>query len=121
MGKVTQSFVNNVPLERVTATIPLNGSTTGTVVCTKYQLLGVHIPASFTGTSITFACSFNNEAAFNPVCQKGTATAYSITVSPGRYIPVDSDLFRGVEFLRLTSGSIEVAARDIICILGPSS
>jgi hypothetical protein len=119
MGKITQSFVNNVPLLPVTATIPINGSTSGVIDCTKYQLVAIYMPSAFTGTTITFTSSYNNEATFNPICQVGNATTYSVTVAASKHIPVLADVFLGASYIKIVSGSIEVAARDIICILRP--
>lgn len=46
-----------------------------------------------------------------------TNTAISYTVSPGRCYSVDPQVFQGVQFLKLQSGSEEASARSIVCQL----
>lgn len=100
------------------ATIP-NGSSTSNEIDLRYQaLMGLHMPAAFTGTTITFTASNTAGGTFNPV-YKDDGTQYSVTVATNRAIAIDYTKLAGFRFIKLVSGSTEGATRTIPLGLKP--
>lgn len=102
-------------------TIIPSAGTDSAVVTVPYNatLLGIHLPASMTGTSLKFKAS-KNESATAFVIKKDDGSAdYSITIgSAAAYHPIDANIFEGVEFLTVVSGSAEGAARTLALVFG---
>lgn len=119
MGKVTQNFVNNLPWDRVTATIS-SGSLSSIVDCTKYQLVGIYTPVALTGTSLTFSGSTDGTNFFTIANVDGSGI-YTVTINAERYIPLDVRVFAGLQYVRLISNANELASRNFICIQRPVS
>jgi hypothetical protein len=107
-------------------TIASSGTTSGTVstniVGTEdTQLMGVEFPAAMTGTSMTFTGSRSSDGTYVTITDVGGASNYSITVSAGKFVPVDPRVFSTYPFVRLVSGSAEAAERTIVVHLRPVS
>lgn len=114
------SGIDDIPRNYQTATIAASGTTSSTVDCTRYQLVGFFTPAALTGTAITFTASPDNST-FYTVREVGGAAVKSETVTTGSYYPLDPRVFAGLQYVRLVSGSTEASARSIICVLRPVS
>jgi len=80
-------------------------------------LVGVFIPASFTGTAITFEACDTESGTYVPVKSTTSGTALSYTVAVSGYYAIDPAPFNGISFLKIKSGSAEGAARTLICTL----
>ncbi len=104
------------------AVIPNGGTDTPTVtVPTNSTLLGIHLPASMTGTTLKFKALATASAAATLI-KKADNTDYSLTIgSAAAFIPVDPNMFEGVEFLQVISGSAEGAARTLKLAFGQTS
>ena len=76
-------------------------------------LVGVYIPASFTGTSISFKAATTQDGTYAPI-KDGAGALVSKTVAAGDYITLDPVTFAGVQFLKVVSGSAEGADRSLI-------
>ena len=107
---------------QLTATIPNTGTDSDAkTVPTNATLLGIHIPASMTGTSLTFKVQASASDTAKPL-KKSDNTAYSITIgATAAYHPVDSSLFEGVQFVTIVSGSAETGAKELTLEFGQTS
>ena len=76
-------------------------------------LSGIVLPATMTGTAITFDFSFDGSTWVDVVETDGTEVSY--TVSAGNVTRVDPSgwAFASSGFIRVTSGSAEAADRSI--------
>jgi len=75
-------------------------------------VVGVYIPASFTGTAITFQSAPTLAGTYSPI-KDGAGAAVSKTVAAGDYVYLDPTIFAGVGFIKVVSGSSEAAERTI--------
>lgn len=107
---------------QLTATIPNAGTDSDAkTVPTNSTLLGVHIPASMTGTALTFKvqASAGDTA---KLLKKADGTTYTITIgATAAYHPVDSTLFEGVQFVTIVSGTAETGAKALTLEFGQTS
>jgi hypothetical protein len=110
------SMAKLVGITRSIATIAASGTISSAVGLGKRRLLGIQTPPSLTGTSLSFQMSSDN-VTFVPMYTTA-GSAVSITVGTSRFVPVDPNLFLGVEFLKVVSGSTEGSARDIVLLAG---
>lgn len=76
--------------------------------------VGVFLPASFTGTTLTFEASYNGTDYF-PVHSAGSVL--SKTVAQGTFCRFDPNDLVGIRFLKLVSGSTEAATRTLYVAL----
>lgn len=90
-----------------------NGATNSSQIDLKDKtLLGLFMPAAFTGTTITFLTS-QVLGGTDVTVTDGAGTDYSVTVAASKYVPVDPQKFLGVRFLKVKSGSTEGGARTV--------
>jgi len=100
----------------VTSTIASSG-TVGTVVDLEdYCIVGLDIPAAFTGTAMTFQCSTDNSD-FDAL-DDADGAAISITVAAGVDNDLGSSAVCGCRYLKPVSGSSEGAERVVTLVLG---
>jgi len=100
-----------------TITIAISGTTTPAIAMDPNKIpLAIELPAAFTGTTITFRGASLPGGPLNPLYYE--STLYSVTVGTSRFISLNRAAFEGVRFMQLVSGSTEVAARDIVLIMG---
>lgn len=85
--------------------------------CGGMSLVGVLLPAAFTGTALTFEVSTAIDGTFVPLKSSTSGTALSYTVAQGTYCAIDPKDFHGVQFLKIKSGSAEGGARTLTCML----
>lgn len=98
--------------ETLNAVIPSSGTDSATVtVPNGKRLAGFYMPAAFTGSTITFKGAV--AAGDTPQALYNEASQYSIGVGTNRFVAVDPNVFNGVSFLVLVSGSSEGAERTI--------
>lgn len=106
--------LTNPALEVVIA----NGATeSGAIPCAGMSLVGIILPAAFTGTALTFLVSDAVAGTYVPLHSTVSGTLLSYTVAQGKYCAIDPKDFYGVQFLKIKSGSAEGAARTLICSL----
>jgi hypothetical protein len=104
-------------LPSVAATIA-NGNQESTVIhCLGLSLVGIALPAAFTGTALTFEACDTVDGTFLPVYDTLSGTALSYTVAQGHFVAIDPAPFQGVAFLKIKSGSAEAADRALIVSL----
>lgn len=85
--------------------IPLNG----------FCLCGIITPAALTGSAFTFLVSNTVDGTYVPLKVTTSGTAFSQTVAANGYYALDPNIFQGVAFLKIKSGSTEAAERTLIC------
>lgn len=98
----------------VSAVIPISTATSGAINLGGMSLVGLILPATFTGTTITFTVCDTLAGTYTPLYDASNA-AVSMTVAQGRAYAVDPKNFQGIMFMKIVSGSTEGAARTIIC------
>lgn len=80
-------------------------------------LCGLFLPATFTGTTLTFSVS--KDGTNFVTMQDGAGSSYTKTVANGTYCPLPPADFAGVRWLKITSGSSEGADRVITLAVRP--
>jgi hypothetical protein len=95
-----------------------NGLTTsGALDLADNTLLGIMMPAAFTGTTLTFTASADGVT--YAALYDSTGAAVSVTVSTSRYIYIDPVIFAGVRYVKIVSGSAESGARTLALVVRP--
>lgn len=102
----------------VTATIA-NGATTSDVVHLRdHAMVGLIMPAAFTGTTITFTASDSPTGTFVPVYDSdGNQISVAVAVSRALGLSgAEADALAPFQFVKLVSGSTEGAERLVIVV-----
>ena len=94
-----------------------NGGTTSTSITMERNRVPVALltPSGLTGTSMTFQASVDGTNFYDLY---NGSSAYSLTVGASRYVALNPDVFQGVFYVRVISGSAEAAARTLYIISG---
>lgn len=87
-----------------------------------HTVVGIQMPADWDAADITFAAAVESDGTFGPV--KDADGEVSFTVDADDYVVVDYNLFRGINFLKIRSGTeavpvAQAADRSIKLILMP--
>lgn len=94
----------------------LSGATVSSILSTSgMTLVGIQVPAAFTGTVITVQASDSATGSFFPVYNSAGALSY--TVAPSRWLVIDPKDFIGLQFIKLVSGTAEAADRAVNLML----
>lgn len=91
-----------INLERVTATISSGGSLSAAVPLGAATLVGISMPASWDSAGLTFQVSADGT---NFQDMQTSSAELSMTAAAGKYIAVDPTLWRGVNLLKVRSGT----------------
>lgn len=75
-------------------------------------LCGIHLPAAFTGTTLTFQASADG-VTYTAVKSTTSGTALSYTVAQGTFAAIDPKDFQGINYLKIVSGTAEGGARTL--------
>lgn len=109
---MAQTAGNMSKTSTLTTTIASSGTTTASIDIGGYQLVGVSLPATMTGTSLKIQVAptldGNYQAAYN------SSGEISYTIAGGRYVALTENDTFGIRFLRLVSGSSEAGARTLV-------
>jgi hypothetical protein len=105
-------------IEETTTTIANGQGSSLAVDLYGVALVGISIPAAFTGIALTFQVSVDNGQTYQPM-YKADGTAYSVTVAAGHYIQIPALDFAGIRFLKVISGSNEAADRVLTLVARP--
>lgn len=83
-------------------------------------LAGIILPATVTGTALTFDFSLDNSTFVDVVETDGTAVSYTVTA--GDVVRVDPSgwAFASSGYIKVDTGSAEAAAREIVLIFRSS-
>lgn len=96
-------------------TIALNGTDSSAFQLGEATFLAIGMPAAFTGTAMTFKAASTVDGTF-VVVKDDAGADVSITVAASRWIglsPTVMGKLAAFRFLKLVSGSTELAARTI--------
>lgn len=94
----------------ISVTIPAASDTSSAVDATAFVFCGIVLPATFTGTAITFEVSADG-VNFAPLYDSSNAEV-SLTVTQGRAYVIPSEVFDWLHW-RIVSGATESAERVI--------
>lgn len=100
----------------LSAVITISTTKSAAINCGGMSLVGFIMPAAFTGTAITFEVSNALAGTYVPLYDSSN-NPVSMTVAVSRAYSVNPALFVGWQYLKLVSGSTELAGRTIICNL----
>lgn len=93
------------------ATIASGGATSGAIDLGGRVLCGIFLPSTFTGSVLTFTGAATLGGTYKTVQSAGSD--YSINVAGGKYVAVDPQVFSGIQYLKIVSGSTEGADRAL--------
>ncbi len=101
-----------------TTTIIASGQTQSAAIdLTNNTLVGVYIP-TFTGTTMTFQTAPSATGSYVAMVD-GAGNAVSKTVASSQYLVLDPNVFAGVRYLKISSGSSEGADRTLTLAIRP--
>jgi ABC-type Fe3+-hydroxamate transport system substrate-binding protein len=76
------------------------------------DIIGISMPAAFTGTALTFQANDGSGTTFNTVTN-AAGTTVSVTVAANRYVSLDPAALRGFASVKVVSSGTEGAERVI--------
>ena len=112
------SFAIQIPkgsLLQPPAVIAISTTTSAAIPTGGTSLVGVMMPAAFTGTAISFTASNTLAGTYNAVVNAAGAVSYPAAAS--QYVAIDPKDFQGITFLKIVSNGTEAAARTLVCSL----
>lgn len=94
-------------ISTVTCTVSSGGTTSGEVDLRGCQLVGIHVPSTFDGTTITFTAASASGGTFLTV-QDGYGSTFTLNTTASRYVPIPSlAVTAGIEFIKLVCGTAQ--------------
>lgn len=96
-----------------TQTIAASLQTSSVITTDGLSLCGIQLPATFSGTSLTFLAATQFDGPFQPIYNSTGQVTY--TVVQGEYIAINPQDFYGVFYLQIKSNASEGADRTLIC------
>lgn len=102
----------------LTATIASGGTTSGAVDLSGCTLVGLFIPSTFDGTTITITASTTLGGTYVTVQDgDGSSSAFTITTTASRYVPLDNlAIPAGLVFIKLVAGSSQTTTDTVITL-----
>lgn len=101
-------------LVQVATTIPISTTSTPELTTEGLSLVGIQLPATFTGTAVSFTVATALAANGGTYQELDNASGkVSYTVSGGKYIAINPQDFYGVLFFKIVSNATELAARAL--------
>lgn len=104
-------------LNQAPASIIISTTTSSAVATQGCALVGIQLPAAFTGTTITFQVATSLAGTYQTLKSTTSGSSLSYTVAQGTYVAIDPKDFQGVQFIKVVSGSSEAAARSLTLML----
>lgn len=95
-----------------TLTIPASGTTSNALYLKGFELSGILLPATFTGTAVSFLASYDGTN-FYPLKTTTAGTTLSYTVTQNTFAAIAPADFAGVLYLKIVSNATEAAARTL--------
>jgi hypothetical protein len=109
-------FSNMPPsIEIQVAAIASSATTSDAINLAGMNLVGLVMPAAFTGTTVTFQASVDGTNYFDVYNTAGTQL--SVTVGTSQYICLWPSDLASIKNLKLVSGATEAAARSITLVM----
>jgi len=92
-------------IANVTCTVTSGNTTSGEVDLAGCQLVGIYVPSTFDGTTITLTCA-PTAGGTHVAVQDGYGSAFTLTTAASRYCPIPSlAITAGIEFVKLVCGT----------------
>lgn len=92
-------------ISNVTCTVTSGNTTSGEVDLAGCQLVGIYVPSTFDGTTITLTCA-PTAGGTHVAVQDGYGSAFTLTTAASRYCPIPSlAITAGIEFVKLVCGT----------------
>ena len=108
-----------IPLT-LTATVAANGTTTDEIDLGRgQQLVGLFVPSTFDGTTLTFTASDVSGGTFVTV-QDGarSSAALTVTTTASRYIPIDNLAYiAGLRYIKIVCGSTQTTTSTVFTLV----
>ncbi len=106
------------PIIPVYTNLPIVIATSTTVSAEAYLgdkvLVGLVVPSTFDGTTITITNSDVSGGTFVAVqADNSASTAYTITTTASRYVPINEVVSKGLKFIKLTCGSAQTTTDTV--------
>ena len=95
--------------------IASSGTTSAAISTNGLSLVGCQLPATFTGTAITFTVATTVGGTYQALTNASGTLSY--TVAQGKYIAINPADFYGVQFFKIVSNATEGATRTLVCSL----
>lgn len=102
----------------LTATIAVSGTTSSAVDLSGCTLVGLFIPSTFDGTTLTITASSTLGGTYVSVqIDHTSAAAYTITSTASRYVPLANlDIPAGLQYVKLVAGSTQTTTDTVITL-----
>lgn len=101
------------------AVIASGQTTSGEIDLGGVDPCGFFIPASFTGSSLSFLAAPSSGGTYSPV-RDGSGALYTVAISASSYIVLpDIVVLAGVRWLKLVSSAAEAADRSVVIAARP--
>src|SRR6267154_5411377 len=99
-------------------TIANSGTVSTNIDLTHKTLVGIIMPAAFTGIALTINMSTSLNGTYVPIQSQGST--YSLTCGPNMFIPIENCyITAGARFVQIVSGSAEGGSRTLTLITRP--
>jgi hypothetical protein len=99
------------------AAIANGQQSSGALDLAGFTLVGILLPAAFTGVALTFEVSSAIDGTYVALKTGTGGSALSYTVVQGSFAAINPVDFQGVRFLKVKSGSAEGGARSLTLML----
>ena len=105
------------PANYIDATIANAATTSGAINLEGKKLVGIEIPASFTGATVSFTQCRSEGGTYIPV-YNDDGSLYSVTATDAAYVRVNPAVFAGCAFIKVVSASSESGEKvvTVVCI-----
>lgn len=101
-----------------TATVAVNGTTTDEIDLGRgQQLVGIFIPSTFDGTTLTITAAPESGGTFVTV-QDGYGSTLTLTTTASRFVPIANiSLVAGLRYIKLVCGSTQTTTATVFTIV----
>lgn len=81
----------------------------------ELTLVGLRLPSTFDGTTVTFTCSDTAGGTFDTLLSDDGST-YTITCAASRYVAVDYTKFVGCFYIKVVAGTSQATTDSILTL-----
>lgn len=102
----------------LSATVAVGGTTSAEVDLKGQVLVGIFVPSTFDGTTITLTAATASGGTFVTVQDSdGSSSAFTITTTASRYVPIDNlAITAGLRFVKLVCGSSQTTTDTVFTL-----
>lgn len=101
-----------------TATIASGATQSGAVNIDGFTLVGIYIPSTFDGTTLTVQVAPTSDGTFvNAQAASSASTVYTITVAASQYVPIENlAISAGWQYIKFTAGTSQSTTSTILTL-----